>query len=56
MRQIQEPMLVQAFIAQTPIEGLEIGVVVGLTGLDESRRHLVGVCPGHQYPVTGKAT
>jgi hypothetical protein len=39
--QVQEPVLIQAFIADTAIEGFNVGVVHGLTGSDEVKPHLV---------------
>jgi hypothetical protein len=39
--QVQEPLLVQAFITHTAIEGLDVGVVHGLSGPDEVKPHPV---------------
>jgi hypothetical protein len=40
----QKPVLVQAFIAESPVEALDVGVLHGLPGPDEGKAHrpLVG--------------
>lgn len=44
-------MLVQALIAQPPVEGLDVGFLVGLARLDEAQRHPVLVRPDrHRAP------
>ena len=30
-----EPMLVEAFVAQPPVEALDVGILDGLAGIDE---------------------
>lgn len=41
----QEPVGVQAFVAQPAIEALDIGVLVGLAGLDQAERNTVAMRP-----------
>ncbi len=33
MREMEEPMLIQAFISQPPVERLDVGILVWLAGL-----------------------
>ena len=46
MRQIQEPVLVEAFIAQPAVERFDVGVLVRLARFDQAQRYLVRMCPG----------
>src|SRR4029077_16220320 len=43
--QIHEPVLVQAFIAELPVEALDERILCGLATLDEMQRHLVLIRP-----------
>ena len=38
-------MLVEAFVAQPTVERFDVGVLVGLAGLDQSKRDVVAVGP-----------
>lgn len=44
-----KPVLVQAFIQKSAIEGLDIGVFNGLARADESQGDALGTPPGVQY-------
>ena len=50
MRQIQEPVLIQAFIAQASVERLDIGILVRLAGFDQTQDHAMLMCPGQHRP------
>jgi len=39
--EIHEPILVQAFISELPVEALDQRVLCGLAALDEVQRHLI---------------
>lgn len=36
VQQVGEPVFVETLVPQPPVEGLDIGVLVGLPGLDQS--------------------
>ena len=44
MQQTGEPLVVQALVAESAIEGFNVGVLVGLAGINESQRDAVAVC------------
>ena len=46
MRQVQEPVLIQAFVTQPPVERFDIGILVRLARLDQSKLYLMGMRPG----------
>lgn len=46
MSEAGETVLVQAFIAQPPIERLDVRVLVRLARFDQSQLDAVAVCPG----------
>lgn len=46
MRQVQEPVLIQTFIAQPPVERLDVGILVRCTRLNQAKRHVTGLRPG----------
>ena len=41
----EEPVLIQALVAQPAVERLGVGVLHRLPGLDEVQRHAAAVCP-----------
>lgn len=43
--QADEPALVQAFVAEPPVEAFDVGVLHGLARLNEGERDAAGVCP-----------
>ena len=43
-------MLVEAFVAQPPVEALDVGILHGLAGIDEVQLHPMGVSPSVQDP------
>ncbi len=43
-------MLVEAFVAQPPVEALDVGILHGLAGIDEVQPHPMGVSPSVQDP------
>ena len=43
-----EPMPVEAFVAQPPVEALDVGILHGLAGIDEVQLHPMGVSPSVQ--------
>ena len=45
MGQADESVLVQAFVAQTPVEGFDVGVLVRLPGFDQRQQDLVALGP-----------
>ena len=45
VQQAGEPVLVEAFVAQPTVERFDVGVLVGLAGLDQSKRDVVAVGP-----------
>ena len=52
MGEIQEPVLVQVFITQPSVERFDVGILVGLAGLNESHTHAMLVRPGQHRPST----
>ncbi len=46
MAQAGEPVFVQALIPETPVKRFDVGVLIGLSGLDEEQLNPTGVCPG----------
>ena len=59
MAQIEEPMFVQAFVAEAAVERLDVGVLIRLAWLDQPQLHVVAVrpfqhrTPGELLPVIG---
>lgn len=47
LEQCREPMLVQTFIAQPPVEGLNVGILVRLARLDQAQGNSLLVSPCH---------
>ena len=45
MSEIHEPVLVQTFIAELPVEAVDERILCGLAALDEVQRHLVLIRP-----------
>lgn len=45
-------MLVQTLVAETPIEGFDIGVLIRLAGFNEEELNAAGMRPGQQGPAT----
>ena len=45
-----EPMLVQAFVAQPTIEGFDVRVLVGLARFDQAQANAVTMRPGQHGP------
>jgi hypothetical protein len=45
MLQAEEPVCVQTFISESPVEALDIGVFHGLSGTDKTQFHLFAICP-----------
>ena len=43
-------MLVEAFVAQPPVEALDVGILHGLAGIGEVQLHLMGVSSSVQDP------
>ena len=44
----RKPVLVQAFVAEAPVEGLDVGVLVRLARIDERRVDLRSLQPAKQ--------
>ena len=46
MRQVQESVPIQTFIAQPPVERLDVGILIRFTRLNQAQRHVTGLRPG----------
>ena len=45
MVQAGKPVLVEAFVTEAPVEGFDIGVLVGLAGFDQAQSNAIAVRP-----------
>ena len=45
MRQVQEPVLIQTFIAQPPVERFDAGILVRLARFNQAQRQVAGMRP-----------
>ena len=50
MGQVNEPVLIQAFVAEATIERFDVGVLIGFSRLNQKQFHATSMCPVQHCP------